>query len=98
MYFKIPLEADLSETSYRCYKVEEDFAYIEFNEGFVGEDWEEIGEEETRKIAPEWFSSEQTNPEPTQLDRIESALALLTADTVTPESIETAISEGVNEV
>ena len=38
------------------------------------------------------------DPEPTQLDRIESALSILTADTVTEESINTAISEGVNEV
>ena len=37
-------------------------------------------------------------PEFTQLDRIESTLAILTADTVTAESIDTAISEGVNEV
>lgn len=44
-----------------------------------------------------------SQPEPdttksSQLDRIESTLALLTADTVTEESISTAISEGVNEV
>ena len=36
--------------------------------------------------------------EPTQLDRIEETLSILTADTVTAESIKTAILEGVNEV
>ena len=40
----------------------------------------------------------ETIPEPTQLDRIESTLELLTADIVTAESISAAISEGVNEV
>ena len=61
-------------------------------------DWEykpETGEVyEPIPVEPE----EPTTPEPTQLDRIESTLALLTADTVTEESINTAISEGVNEV
>lgn len=47
-------------------------------------------------IPPE--EDEETIKEPTQLDRIESILAMLTADTVTEESINTAISEGVNEV
>ena len=49
-------------------------------------------EAEPEKTPPE------PTPEPTQLDRIESTLAILTADTVTAESIDTAISEGVNEV
>lgn len=44
------------------------------------------------------YEEEEVEAEPTQLDRIESALALLTADTVTAESIDTAILEGVNEV
>ena len=43
-------------------------------------------------------SDSHSEPTPTQLDRIEETLAILTADTVTVESIDTAISEGVNEV
>ena len=39
-----------------------------------------------------------TDPEPTQLDRIEEQLNALTADSVTVEKLEAAISEGVNEV
>lgn len=39
-----------------------------------------------------------TNPEPTQIDRIEEKLNALTADSVTVEKLEAAISEGVNEV
>lgn len=37
-------------------------------------------------------------PEPTQLDRIEEQLNALTADSVTIEKLNAAISEGVNEV
>lgn len=48
---------------------------------------------------PEYTPPEEPiTPEPTQMDRIESMLTILTADTVTAESINTAISEGVNEV
>ena len=42
--------------------------------------------------------SEEMISLPTQLDRIESTLAILTADTVTEESIYTAMQEGVIEV
>ncbi len=41
---------------------------------------------------------EPTASEPSQLDRIEDAIKLLTADAVTEESIDKAILEGVNEV
>lgn len=37
-------------------------------------------------------------PKPTQLDRIEKTLEMLTAESMTVESVETAILEGVNEV
>lgn len=37
-------------------------------------------------------------PQPTQLDRIEDQLNALTADSVTIEKLNAAISEGVNEV
>lgn len=37
-------------------------------------------------------------PKPTQLDRIEEQLNALTADSVTIEKLNAAISEGVNEV
>lgn len=37
-------------------------------------------------------------PQPTQLDRIEGQLNALTADSVTIEKLNAAISEGVNEV
>ena len=37
-------------------------------------------------------------PQPTQLDRVEEQLNALTADSVTIEKLNAAISEGVNEV
>ena len=39
-----------------------------------------------------------TDPEPSQLDRIEEQLNALAADSVTVEKLEAAITEGVNEV
>lgn len=49
-------------------------------------------------IPPEPEPQPEPEPEPTQFDRIEAALNAMTADTVTVESIDTAILEGVNEV
>lgn len=40
----------------------------------------------------------ESEPQPTQLDRIEEQLNALAADSVTVEKLEAAISEGVNEV
>ena len=55
MYFKIPLDADLSRTSFRCYKEADGAVFIEYNEGFVGDNWEQISEEAAFAVAPEWF-------------------------------------------
>jgi len=48
-YYKIPLDADLSQTSYRDSRQTWDNIYIEYNEGYVGEDW--IAVEESDLIA-----------------------------------------------
>ncbi len=45
----------------------------------------------------EWVDA-QPDPEPTQLNRIEEQLNALTADNVTMEKLNAAITEGVNEV
>ncbi len=39
MYYKIPLDADLSQTSYRDSRQTENSTYIEYNEGYVDKDW-----------------------------------------------------------
>lgn len=46
MFYKIPLGTDLSKTSYRCYKGTDVSAYIEYNQGHVGEDWVELSYDE----------------------------------------------------
>lgn len=45
-----------------------------------------------------WVEVPTPEPEPTQLDNIEEQLNALTADSVTIEKLNAAISEGVNEV
>lgn len=47
---------------------------------------------------PEPEPEPEPEPQPTQLDRIEEKLNALTADSVTIEKLNAAISEGVNEV
>lgn len=46
LYYKIPLNTDLSQTSYRDRRDTENNIFIEYNEGFVGEDWVTIEESE----------------------------------------------------
>ena len=45
-YFEIPLvgNADLSQTSYRAIATTDYACYIEYNEGYIGQDWEEVSE------------------------------------------------------
>lgn len=62
MFYKIPLDADLTNTSYRCKKETEEAAYIEYNEGAVFDEWEEIDEATAREIAPEWFTENEEKP------------------------------------
>lgn len=88
MYYRINKDADLSHTSYR-WRIDIDNAvYIEYNEGYIDDDWEEFSEEVIRKIAPEWFcESEETFELPTQLDRIESAVSN-TLDEIRAEAVD----------
>lgn len=46
LYYKIPLNTDLSQTSYRDRRDTDTHIYIEYNEGFVGEDWVAVEESE----------------------------------------------------
>ena len=69
MFYKIPLDADLSKTSYRDRCDTETNAFIEYNEGFVGNDWEEITEEEYMQNYPQ----QSAEPEPYQPTNAEVA-------------------------
>lgn len=44
MYYRIPLDSDLSQTSYRAIANTDYALYIEYNEGYIGQDWEEVSE------------------------------------------------------
>lgn len=80
-FFKIPLSADLSITSYRCWGQIGEFAYIEYNDGFEDPSWEEIDEEDIQLLFPEWFvvneDIEEEIPQLTQLDRLEALVSYL---------------------
>ena len=101
MYYKIPLNADLSQTSYRAIANTEYAQYIEYNEGYIGQDWEEITEETLIEVFgynPFVEESTPSTPEPSQLDRIETALNELAAGSVSTSAVDEAITEGVNDV
>ena len=101
-YFKIPLNSDLSQTSYRAMTSTETNDYIEYNEGFVGEDWKEITEETLIEVFGENpFVVEPPEPEPTeptQLDRIESVVNSIAENGTSYDEMAAAIAEGVNDV
>lgn len=65
MYYRIPLDADLSQTSYRDSKLTETNEYIEYNEGFIGEDWKEVTEEQLIEVfGLNPFIDPEPEPEP----------------------------------
>lgn len=63
-YFRLPLNSDLSRTSYRDSKLTETNEYIEYNEGYIGEDWEEITEETLIEVFGCNPFVEESEPEP----------------------------------
>lgn len=73
MFYKIPLNCDISNISYRCCKIIDDFIYIDYNDGIIPNPCEEVSEDYIRIIAPEWF---EKVVEPTQLDRIEKYVSI----------------------
>ena len=97
MFYKIPLDTDLSETSYRCYKETDEAAFIEYNSGNVGENWVEITKEQAMEIAHEWFSSGSEESEPTS-DPIMEKLESIEAKIQTNEELQTFYDDIVKEV
>ena len=79
-YFKIPLEADLSQTSYRAYKATEEAAYIEYNEGVINSDWKELSLEELIAIFNnnpfEVIIQEETPVQPSEQELIQAEILL----------------------
>lgn len=84
-YYKIPLDADLSETSYRCHKTAEEVGYIEYNEGYVGEDWQEVSAADLVDIfGYNPFEEEEETPskEPTDEELIQAEILLNQMDII----------------
>lgn len=79
MYYRIKKTSNLSSTSYRACVEDSNNKYIEYNEGYVGDDWEEV----TLSDIIEVFGVNPFAPPPTQLDRIETQLD--DADTIQAE-------------
>ena len=83
-YYKLPLDADLSQTSYRDRRDTETHIFIEYNEGFVGEEW--VAVEEAELIAefgcnPFVVTEEMTElPEVSEQDEINARILLNQAD------------------
>jgi len=95
MFYKIPKGVDLSNTSVRCAKTKDDYTYIEYNEGFIGDDWLEVSEDEILEIAPEWLDESKNE---TQLDRIETAVNDIAKNSTSYAEMASAIAEGVNDI
>ena len=80
MFYKIPKNANLSKTSFRCRKDTDDYIYIEYNSGFVGDDWVEISEETLiSELGTDPFN-EIVEPEPTEQELIQAEILLNQAD------------------
>jgi len=73
MFYKIPLNSDLSNIAYRCMDIVDDYIYIEYLEGEILDSWINIDENSIRSMFPNWF---ETVIELTQLDRIENAISI----------------------
>lgn len=72
-YYKIPLNADLSQTSYRAKRKTKEAAYIEYNEGYVGEEWEEVSESKLVEVFGYNPFEEKSEPQPYQPTNAEVA-------------------------
>ena len=97
MYFKLPLNADLSKTSYAFCEEVNGYYYMGFNDGFISDDWEEVSFEIVESFFPDYFHHEEPH-EPSQLDRIEIAIEKSNAelrqegaDALTEELIESGV-------
>ena len=80
-YFKIPLNCDLSQTSYRAITSTETHEYIEYNEGHISEDWEEVTEEQLIEVfGRNPFIDPEPEPEPAPYQPSNAEIAQLISD------------------
>lgn len=78
-FYKIPINTDLSNISYRCRKDIGNDIYIEYNQGVVGDNWLKLTLEElVLELGKDPFNeNSQPQAEPTQLDIIEENQAII---------------------
>lgn len=74
-YFEIPLvgNTDLSQTSYRAIAITDYALYIEYNEGYIGQDWEEVLESKLVEVFGHNPFEEKLEPQPYQPTNAEVA-------------------------
>ena len=72
-YFKIPLNSNLSQTSYRASAYTETHEYIEYNEGYIGQDWEEVSKSKLVEVFGYNPFEEKPEPQPYQPSNAEVA-------------------------
>lgn len=80
-YFKLPLNSDLSQTSYRASKRTETNEYIEYNEGYIDPIWEEVTEEQLIEVfGRNPFIDPEPEPEPIPYQPSNAEIAQLISD------------------
>lgn len=80
-YFKLPLESDLSQTSYRASASTETHEYIEYNDGYINPTWEEVTEEQLIEVfGRNPFIDPEPEPEPTPYQPSNAEIAQLISD------------------
>lgn len=80
-YFKIPLNADLSQTSYRASASTETHVFIEYNEGHIDPVWKEVTEEQVIEVfGRNPFIDPEPEPEPTPYQPSNAEIAQLISD------------------
>lgn len=82
-FYKIQNLQNLSNTSYRRIEEIRDGYIIEYNEGYIDKQWEEITEKYIQEYFPDWLLEEDNDKivekytQPTQLDQIQSMIDYL---------------------
>lgn len=99
-YYKVKDSVNIESVKYEVIQtiyINDDIYMLLRNSNNITDDFMEITKEEFDDVK-ETIANSPSTPEPSQLDRIESTLNLLTADTVSASAVDEAITEGVNDV
>lgn len=73
MYYRVPLDDDLSKTSYRASVYTDNAQYIEYNEGHIGNNWEKVSEGKLIELFGYNPFEEKPEPQPYQPSNAEVA-------------------------